>query len=101
MVQRTPNGTNCHMKHPLLAIIAGIIFLSSCANIVYLFPLSNEIRDHALRASTNQAPDEVPSYLQAAENVIGYQFALILICLLCSFILLLSLLMKRHVPDVE
>ena len=89
------------MKRPLLAIIAGIIFLSSCANIVYLFPKSNEIRINALRASEHEAPEAVPSYLQAAENVIGYQFALILICFTCSLILLIYLVLKRRTTDVE
>lgn len=89
------------MKHPLLAILAGIMFLSSCANIVYLFPLSNEIRNHALRASEHEAPDQVPSYLQAVENVIGYQFSLILICLVSSLVLLICLVRKRRPTDVE
>jgi hypothetical protein len=89
------------MKHPVLAIIAGIIFLSSCANIVYLFPLSNEIRDGAIRASTNDVPEQVPGYLQAAENVIGYQFALILLCFACSLVLLISLVVKRRPTNVE
>ena len=94
-------GAASIMKHPILAIIAGIIFLSSCANIVYLFPVSNEIRNYALRASENNAPEEVPSYLQAAENVIGYQFALILICFACSAVLLIYLVFTRQGTNVE
>ena len=94
-------GATSIMKHPLLAIIAGIVFLSSCANIVYLFPKSNEFRTNALRASEHQAPEAVPSYLQAAENVIGYQFALILICFACSLVLLICLVLKRRTTDVE
>ncbi len=89
------------MKHPVLAIIAGIVFLSSSASIVYLFPLSNEILNGAIRASNNNAHEEVPSYLQAVENVIGYQFALILICFACSLVLLICLALKRRTSDVE
>ena len=89
------------MKRPLLIILTTIIFLSSCANIVYLFPLSNGFLNGAIRASENNAPEEVPSYFHAAENVIGYQFAMTLICFACSLVLLVCLVLKERTTDVE
>jgi hypothetical protein len=84
------------MKHPLLIVITGIIFLSSCVNVLFLFPQSSEIRDQALRANVNNAPEAVPAYLQDADNVIRYQFSLTLVCLFCSLVLLIHLLIKTR-----
>lgn len=89
------------MKHPLLLIIAGIIFLSSCLNVLYLFPQSTAFRSGALRASNSDAPEAVPGYLQAADNVIGYEISLTLVSLICSLLLLVCLILRNRNANAE
>lgn len=59
------------------------------------------MRNQAIRASINDAPEAVPGYLQAVENVSGYQFSLTLTCFVGSMFLLIYLFMKDRKANVD